>query len=103
MKDTPGQATPATVAAAPTQAGETTQRALTRSLGSSAVWTERRLATLERGIEGGKWFSLVDKVWNEKHLLLAAWSVIRKDGAAGVDGQSCALLEIGRASCRERV
>ena len=51
------------------------------------------LDTLERGIEGGKWFSLVDKVWNEKHLLLAAWSVISKDGAAGVDGQSCALLE----------
>ena len=93
MKDTPRQATPAVVAAAPKQAGETTQRALTLSLGSSAVWTERMLATLERGIEGGKWFSLVDKVWNEKHLLLAAWSVIRKDGAAGVDGQSCALLE----------
>ena len=92
MKDTPGQRTPATVAAAPTQAGETSQRALTRSLGSSAVWTERMLDTLERGIEGGQWFSLVDKVWNEKHLLLAAWSVIRKDGAAGVDGQSCALL-----------
>jgi len=30
---------------------------------------------------------------NEKHLLMAAWSVIGKDGAAGVDGQSCALLE----------
>jgi len=36
---------------------------------------------------------LVDKVWNEKHLLLAAWSVLRKDGAAGVVGQGCALLE----------
>jgi RNA-directed DNA polymerase len=51
------------------------------------------LATLERGIEGSKWFSLVDKVWNEKHLVLAAWSVIRKDGAAGIDGYSCELLE----------
>lgn len=51
------------------------------------------LATLERGIEGGKWFSLMDKVWSEKHLHLAAWTVIGKDGAAGVDGQSCALLE----------
>ena len=72
MKDTPRQATPAVVAAAPKQAGETSQRKLTLSLGSSAVWTERMLATLERGIEGGKWYSLMDKVWNEKHLLLAA-------------------------------
>jgi RNA-directed DNA polymerase len=51
------------------------------------------LETLQRGIKGGKWFSLVDKVWNEQHLLLGAWSVIRNDGAAGVDGQSCAQLE----------
>ena len=93
MKDTSSQATPAAVAAAPQQAGETSQRKSTLSLGSSAVWTERMLATLERGIEGGKWFRLVDKVWNETHLHLAAWAVIRKDGAAGVDGQSCALLE----------
>ena len=90
MKDTSSQATPAAVAAAPQQAGETSQRKSTLSLGSSAVWTERMLDTLERGIEGGQWFSLVDKVWNEKHLEMAAWSVIRKDGAAGVD-------EIGRA------
>lgn len=93
MKDTAGQETPAAVAAAPKQAGEAVRRELALSLGSSAVWTERMLATLERGIEGGKWFSLVDKVWNEKHLLLAAWSVIGKDGAAGVDGQGCGLLE----------
>lgn len=93
MTDTPGQTTPATVAATPKQAGETTQRKTTLSLGSSAVWTQRMLDTLERGIEGGQWYGLIDKVWNEKHLLMAAWSVIRKDGAAGVDGQGCALLE----------
>jgi len=29
----------------------------------AAVWTERMLATLERGITGGKWYSLGDKVW----------------------------------------
>ena len=93
MKDTTSQVTPAAVARAPQQAGETSQRKLALSLGSSAGWTERRLDTLERGIEGGKWFSLIDKVWNEKHLLMAAWSVIGQDGAAGVDGQSCALVE----------
>ena len=26
----------------------------------ASVWTERMLATLERGIKGGKWFSLID-------------------------------------------
>ena len=93
MKDTPGQATPAAVAATPKQAGETPQRKITLSLGSSAVWTARMMATLERGIEGGQWYSLVDKVWNEKHLQMAAWSVIGKDGAPGVDGQSCEQLE----------
>jgi hypothetical protein len=33
-----------------------------------AVWTERMLATLETGIEGGKWFRLIDKVWGPKNL-----------------------------------
>jgi RNA-directed DNA polymerase len=28
----------------------------------ASVWTERMLETLERGIKGGKWFSLIDKV-----------------------------------------
>ena len=30
----------------------------------ASVWTERMLETLERGIKGGKWFSLIDKVAN---------------------------------------
>lgn len=93
MTDTPSQITPAIVAPLPKQAGETHQRKVSLSLGSSAVWTERMLDTLERGIKGGQWYSLMDKVWDKKHLLLAAGSVIRKDGAPGVDGQSCALLE----------
>src|SRR5262249_11380271 len=32
------------------------------------VWTERMLTTLETGIEGGKWFRLIDKVWSPKNL-----------------------------------
>jgi RNA-directed DNA polymerase len=35
----------------------------------------------------------MDKVWSEKHLRLATQIVIGKDGAAGVDGQSCALVK----------
>lgn len=57
------------------------------------VWTERMLATLERGIEGGKWYSLIDKVWKEATLREAAAAVIRNAGAAGVDGQTTELLE----------
>lgn len=57
------------------------------------VWTERMLATLERGIEGGKWYSLIDKVWKEATLREAAEAVIRNAGAAGVDGQTTELLK----------
>jgi RNA-directed DNA polymerase len=46
------------------------------------------LATLERGIQGGRWYSLIDKVWNEETLRQAAQAVIRNRGAGGVDGQS---------------
>ena len=52
------------------------------------VWTERMLAALEEGVRGGKWFSLMDKVYAER-TLRAAWErVERKRGAAGVDRQS---------------
>jgi len=55
----------------------------------AAVWTERMLATLERGIKGGKWFSLIDKVWKGENLQSATEQVLRNNGGAGVDGQSC--------------
>lgn len=28
-----------------------------------SVWTDRMLAALEHGVKGGKWFSLIDKVY----------------------------------------
>ena len=34
----------------------------------AAVWTERMLAALGNGVKGGKWFSLIDKVYNAKTL-----------------------------------
>jgi len=55
----------------------------------ASVWTERMLATLERGIKGGKWYSLIDKVWKLENLQNAAEQVRRNKGAAGVDGLSC--------------
>ena len=31
-----------------------------------AVWTERMLTALEEGVKGGKWFSLIDKVYTRR-------------------------------------
>jgi RNA-directed DNA polymerase len=54
----------------------------------ASVWTERMLATLERGIKGGKWFSLMDKVYRMENLQSAAEQVRKNKGAAGIDGQT---------------
>jgi len=54
----------------------------------ATVWSERMLAALENGVKGGKWFSLIDKVYRPQ-TLKAAWQRVRANaGAAGVDGQS---------------
>lgn len=49
------------------------------------AWTVRMLATLEQGVEGGKWFRLFDKVFSERNLLAAFQQVAANDGAPGVD------------------
>ena len=33
------------------------------SLESNAVWTDCMLEALAKGVKGGKWYSLMDKVW----------------------------------------
>ena len=59
----------------------------------ATVWSERMLAALENGVKGGKWFSLMDKVYR-KQTLGAAWQKVRANaGAAGVDGQSVERFE----------
>ena len=47
------------------------------------------MAALEKGVQGGKWFSLMDKVWKMENLQSALRQVERNQGGAGVDGQSC--------------
>ena len=54
----------------------------------AGVWTERMLSALVNGVQGGKWFSLMDKVFAPKTLMLAWMKVRANKGAAGVDGQS---------------
>ena len=51
----------------------------------TTVWTERMLAALDNGVTGGKWYSLMDKVYNRR-VLEASWQRVRRNrGAAGVD------------------
>ena len=51
------------------------------------------LAALENGVQGGKWYSLIDKVTHPRTLLAAWQKVARNKGAAGVDGQSIRRFE----------
>lgn len=46
------------------------------------------LQTLEAGVKGGKWFSLIDKVWKKANLGAAWKRAFVNRGSAGVDGQS---------------
>jgi RNA-directed DNA polymerase len=52
------------------------------------------LTTLETGIEGGKWFRLIDKVWSPKNLGGSLQKVVAKGGSAGIDNQSARQIEI---------
>ena len=60
-----------------------------------SVWSARMLQALENGVKGGKWFSLIDKVYR-KETLGAAWHKVKDNaGAAGVDGQSVKQFAVG--------
>lgn len=72
----------------------------------ASVWADRMVSALANGVAGGKWYSLIDKVYRPS-TLQAAWErVARNKGAAGVDGQGVAkfahgadryLMELGEA------
>jgi RNA-directed DNA polymerase len=50
-----------------------------------SVWTARMLATLEQGVKGGKWYSLIDKLYPMGVLGEALAQVKANKGSAGVD------------------
>jgi RNA-directed DNA polymerase len=56
----------------------------------ATIWTDRMLAALENGVKGGKWFSVMDKVYAPKTLRCAWERVLSNAGAAGVDRVSVA-------------
>ena len=52
------------------------------------VWTERMLEALVKGVKGGVWFSLIDKI-QRPSTLAAAWVAVKRNGgSAGSDHQS---------------
>jgi len=56
------------------------------------IWTERMLAALDNGVKGGKWYSLIDKVYRPE-TLAAAWQQVKANkGAAGIDRQSIEIF-----------
>ena len=56
------------------------------------VWTERMLTALEEGVKGGRWFSLIDKVFALPALRQAFARVKANGGAAGVDHQTVEMF-----------
>jgi RNA-directed DNA polymerase len=64
----------------------------------ASVWNERMLAALGNGVKGGKWFSLIDKVYRPATLQAAWRKVAANAGAAGVDGQSVERFAAGAES-----
>ena len=75
---------------APTVSATATQGAEPRALAwaEASIWTDRMISALVNGVKGGRWFSLIDKVYAPSTLALAWTKVRANDGAAGVDGQS---------------
>lgn len=66
-----------------------------------AVWTDRMLNALETGVQGGKWHSLIDKVYAPANLACAYDAVAANKGAAGVDGMTLPRYALGLAHHQE--
>jgi len=81
---------PAGVPETATQAGEIRDR---WDWVEPGVWTERMLTALEKGVKGGKWFSLIDKVYALGNLRGGFAKVKTNRGAAGVDHQTIEMFE----------
>jgi RNA-directed DNA polymerase len=56
-----------------------------QKIAPASIWTDAMLAALECGVKGGKWHSLIDKVYRLETLELGWAQVENNAGAAGVD------------------
>ena len=88
-RDRPGEC-PSTVPVTDKQEGEDVWQ---RHKAERGVWSQGMLEALERGVKGGKWFSLIDKIYAER-TLVRSWEKVRSNaGACGVDGITIARFE----------
>lgn len=85
VEDGPPETRPALVLETAKQAGET---GVAWTWVEPAVWTKRMLTALMEGVKGGKWFSLIDKVYSPANLKRAYRQVAANDGAPGVDHET---------------
>lgn len=90
MTDQTTDANPAHVPEEATPAGETRDR---WSWVEPCIWTDRMLTALEQGVRGGRWYSLIDKVYALSTLRAAFACVKANRGAAGVDHQTVAMYD----------
>lgn len=90
MKDRPTEGKPTTVPLEAKPGGEIRDR---WSWVEPNVWTDRMLTALERGVKGGKWHSLIDKVYSLANLRAAFAKVKANRGSAGVDRQTIKMFE----------
>ena len=58
-----------------------------------SVWTKRMLTALEEGVKGGKWFSLIDKVYAKGNLRKGFERIKANRGSAGVDHVTIEMFE----------
>ncbi len=86
----PTETIPAAVPGTAKQVGDTRAR---WAWVEPEVWTDRMLTALEKGVKGGKWFSLIDKVYAKGNLCKAFQCVKENKGAAGVDRQTIEMFE----------
>ncbi len=91
---------PAEVSERAKQAGETRNR---WSWVEPSVWNERMLTALETGVKGGKWFSLIDKVYNAENLEASFKKEKANRGAAGIDHQTIGMFEARRGENLGRI
>ena len=82
---------PVTVSEGTKQMGET--RPTEWEWVERSVWTDRMLEALDKGVKGGVWFSLIDKIYRPTTLYAAWFTVKANKGSAGSDRQSIGEFE----------